>query len=203
MRRLTIFEYITLDGIIQAPGGPDEDSDYAHGGWAAPFDDPVVDDLLSASNGGPLDLLLGRRTYDIWAGHWPDAPASPIADAFNAATKFVATHRPESLGWGPAESLGTDIAGGVRRIKAMAGPDLILWGSSMLTPVLLEHGLADEVVLIVSPVLLGAGKRMFAEGTPPRELKPVRTRTGTSGVMVHTFEPAGPLRTGTFRQATN
>jgi dihydrofolate reductase len=195
-------EYITLDGIIQAPGAPDEDGAYPHGGWAAPYDDPVVDEALGASQGGPFDLLLGRRTYDIWAGHWP-AAKGPMAAPFNAATKFVATHRPESLGWGPAESLGTNFADGVRRLKADGGPDLILWGSSTLTPVLLEHGLADEVVLIVVPVLLGLGKRLFADGTPPRALELIRTRTGASGVMVHHFVPAGPLRTGTFGQDDN
>lgn len=202
MRKLTVFEYISLDGIIQASGGPEEDGDYPHGGWSAPFDDPVIDETLGASHGGPLDLLLGRRTYHIWSGHWPHAGASPIADAFNAATKYVATHRPESLGWGPAEGLGPDIAADVRRIKALAGPELVLWGSSELTPVLLEHGLADEIILIVVPVLLGAGKGLIAAGTPPRELKLVRTRIGASGIVVHTHQPAGPLRTGTFGQET-
>lgn len=200
MRKLTILEYISLDGVIQAPGGPGEDDDagFQHGGWSAPFDDPVVDEALGASHAGSFDLLLGRRTYDIWSGHWPHAPASPIADAFNTATKFVVTHRPESLAWGLAEGLGPDIAASVRRVKAEPGPDLILWGSSAVTPALLEHGLADEVVLIVVPVLLGSGKRFFADGTPPRELKLIRTQTGASGVMVHVFASAGPLRTGTF-----
>jgi dihydrofolate reductase len=113
-------------------------------------------------------LLLGRRTYDIFTGFWPKAPSSPMADGLNAATKYVATHRPDSLGWGPAEGLGPDIVEGVRRIKTKVGPDLILWGTSTLTPVLLEHGLADEVLLLVFPVLLGTGKRLFSEGTPPR-----------------------------------
>ncbi len=198
MRRLTILEYISLDGVIQAPGGPGEDGDYPHGGWSAPFDDPAVDEAISGAHEGPFDLLLGRRTYDIWSGYWPHAGANPMAEKLNGATKFVVTHRPESLGWGPAEGLGPDIAAGVRRLKASTGPDLILWGSSAVTPTLLEHGLADAVVLIVVPVLLGSGKRFFAEGTPPRELKLFRTRTGATGVMIHTFEPAGPLRAGTF-----
>lgn len=200
MRKLTILEYISLDGIVQAPGGPDEDRDggFAHGGWSAPFDDPVLDEAVSAAHSAPFDLLLGRRTYDIWSGHWPQAPASPIADAFNTATKFVVTHRPKSLTWGPAEGLGPDIAAGVRQLKAANGPDLILWGSSAVTPKLLEHGLADQIVLIVVPVLLGSGKRFFAEGTPPRMLKLIRTRTGATGVTVHTYEPAGPLRTGSY-----
>jgi dihydrofolate reductase len=203
MRKLTILEYMSLDGVVQAPGGPGEDGDYPYGGWSAPFDDPVVDEALGAAQGGPFDLLLGRRTYDIWAGYWPHAPASPVAGAFNAATKFVATHRPDSLGWGPAEHFGPDVAEDVRRIKADGGPNLVLWGSSTLTSVLLENGLADAVVLIVVPVLLGTGKRFFAEGTPPRALKLVRTRIGASGVVINTFEPAGPLRTGTSGQDPN
>lgn len=200
MRKLTILEYISLDGVIQAPGGPGEDGDggFAHGGWSAPFDDPVIDETLGASHAGPLDLLLGRRTYDIWSGHWPHAGKGPIADAFNAATKYVATHRPESLSWGPSEAIGPDIAADVRRIKAQDGPELILWGSSELTPVLIEHGLADEIVLIVVPVLLGAGKRVFDASAPPRTLKLVRTRIGASGVIVNSYMPDGPLRTGTY-----
>lgn len=198
MRPLTILEYVTLDGIIQAPGAPGEDGDYPHGGWAAPFDDPAVDEAIGAAQGERFDLLLGRRTYDIWAGHWPVAGTGPMADAFNTATKFVATHRPGSLGWGPAEALGPDIAADILQIKAEDGPGLIVWGSSTVTPVLLEHGLADAVVLIVAPVLLGCGKRLFAAGTAPRALKLVRTRTGTSGVMVNTYEPAGALQTGSF-----
>jgi len=200
MRRITILEYISLDGVIQAPGGPGEDADggFAHGGWSAPFDDPVVDEAVSGAHEGPFDLLLGRRTYDIWSGHWPGAPAGPIADTFNAATKFVATRRPESLGWGPARAIGPDLAADAARLKAEGGPDLVLWGSSALVPVLLEHGLADAVVLISVPVLLGRGKRVFAEGAPPRALKLVRTRIGASGVIVNSYVPDGPLRTGTY-----
>ncbi len=121
-----------------------------------------------------------------------------MADSLNAATKYVATHKPDSLGWGPAESLGRDIVEGVRRTKAKAGPDLIVWGSSTLTPVLLEHGLADEIMLLVFPVLLGKGKRFFSDGTPPRELALVGTKTASSGVIISTYRPNGPLRTGTI-----
>ena len=124
-----------------------------------------------------------------------------MADRLNAATKYVATHRADSLGWRPAEGLGADIVAGIRRIKAKDGPDLIVWGSSTLTPVLLEHGLADEVLLLVFPVLLGTGKRLFAEGTPPRELKLVGTKAVSSGVIISTYRPSGPLRTGSFDDA--
>ena len=172
MRKIRIMEHISLDGVIQAPGGPEEDPNgFAYGGWAAPHDDPAGGEAIVAAHGDDFDLLLGRRTYDIWSGFWPHAPKSPMADAINGATKYVATHRPDSLGWGPAEVLGPDLVAGVRRIKAMDGPHLIVWGSSTLTPVLLEHELADEILLLVFPVLLGTGKRFFSDGTPPRETR--------------------------------
>ena len=200
MRKLTIIEHISLDGVIQAPGGPEEDSSggFKYGGWSAPHDDPECGKAIVAAHGDDFDLLLGRRTYDIWSGFWPKAPKSPMADSINAATKYVATHRPRSLEWGPVEDLGADIVEGVRRAKAKNGPHLIVWGSSTLTPVLLEHGLADEVLLLVFPVLLGTGKRLFAEGTPPRELSLVSTKAVSSGVIISTYRPSGPLRTGTM-----
>jgi len=201
MRKIKIMEHITLDGVIQAPGRPGEDGDYPYGGWAAPHDDPEGGEAIVAGQGETFDLLLGRRTYDIFSGFWPKAPKSPMSDRLNAATKYVATHRPQSLGWGPAEDLGPDIGEGIRRIKAKSGPQLIVWGSSTLTPVLLEHGLADEVLLLVFPVLLGTGKRFFADGTPPRELALVSTKAVSSGVIISTYRPSGPLRTGSIGDA--
>jgi dihydrofolate reductase len=199
MRKIRIIEHISLDGVIQGPGGPKEDGSggFAHGGWAAPHDDPEGGAAIMAAHGDDFDLLLGRRTYDIFSGFWPKAPKSPIADGLNAATKYVTTHKPDSLAWGPAEGLGANIVAGIRRIKAMDGPHLIVWGSSTLTPVLLEHELADEILLLVFPVLLGTGKRLFSEGTPPRELALVKTKAVSSGVIISTYKPNGPLRTGT------
>jgi dihydrofolate reductase len=198
MRKIRIIEHISLDGVIQAPGGPEEDPGYPYGGWAAPHSDPEGGAAIMAVHTEPFDLLLGRRVYDIWSGFWPKAPKSPMSDSLNGATKYVATHRPESLGWGPAESLGSDIVAGVRRVKAMDGPHLIVWGSSTLTPVLLEHELADEILLLVFPVLLGTGKRFFSDGTPPREFKLVSSKAVASGVIISTYKPNGPLRTGTM-----
>jgi dihydrofolate reductase len=199
MRKIRIIEHISLDGVIQAPGGPEEDPNgFAHGGWSAPHADPEGGKAIMEAQGDAFDLLLGRRTYDIFGGFWPKAPKSPMADSLNAATKYVATHKPKSLAWGPAEDLGADIVEGVRRVKAKKGPQLIVWGSSTLTPVLLEHGLADEVMLLVFPVLLGTGKRFFADGTPPRELALVSTKAVSSGVIISTYKPSGPLRTGTM-----
>lgn len=199
MRQIRIIEHISLDGIIQAPGGPEEDKDggFPYGGWAAPHDDPAGSDAIDAAHGERFDLLLGRRTYDIWAGYWPNA-AGPMADKLNGAVKYVATHRPESLGWGPAESLGTDIAAGIRRIKAQDGPDLIVWGSSALTPLLVSEGLADEILLLVFPVLLGTGKRFFSDEVAACELELVRSAATASGMILNTYKPAGPLRTGTY-----
>jgi len=203
MRQIRIIEHISLDGVIQAPGGPEEDpsNGFVHGGWSAPHADPEGGAAIVAAHGEAFDLLLGRRTYDIFAGFWPKAPKSPMADSLNAATKYVATHRPKSLEWGPAEDLGADIVEGIRRVKAKNGPHLIVWGSSTLTPVLLEHGLADEVMLLVFPVLLGTGKRIFSEGTPPRELALVSTKAVDSGVIISTYRPSGPLRTGSYDNA--
>ncbi len=178
MRKLKMMEHISLDGVIQHSA---DDGDFPYGDWTAPYRSPAGRDAILGAHGASFDLLLGRRTYEIWSGYWPKAPSSPTADALNAATKYVATHRPKSLAWGPFEDLGPDIVEGIRRIKSQDGSDLILWGSSTLTPPLLEHGHADEVLLIVYPVLLGTGKRLFAEGTPPRSFELVGAKALPSG----------------------
>lgn len=200
MRTIKIIEHISLDGVIQAPGGPDEDrdGDFEHGGWGVPHHDPAVGEAIDAVHGKGFDLLLGRRTYDIWSGYWPKITNDPMADSLNAATKFVATHEPDSLEWGPVEDLGADIVEGVRRVKSQDGPDLIVWGSSTLTPVLVEQGLADEILLLVFPVLLGRGKRFFSDHVDPRELALVSSQAASSGVLINTYRNVGSLRTGSF-----
>jgi dihydrofolate reductase len=193
MRKIRIFENISLDGVIQLPGGPGEE--YAYGDWTGPYRSPAGLAVMVAAYGESFDLLLGRRTYDIWSGYWPKAPKSPMADRLNAATKYVVTHRRESLGaWGPVEGIGPDMVDGIRSLKAKDGPDLILAGSSTLTSALLEHGLADEVNVTVYPVLLGKGKRIFADGVPPRALAFESTKALPSGVLVNTYKAAGPLQ---------
>jgi len=195
MRKVRIFEHTSLDGVI-SPGGPGEyGDDYANGGWTAPYRSPAGLQALLESQGSSFDLLLGRRTYDLWAGFWPKAPSSPMADRLNVATKFVATHRPESLEWGPVKDLGGDIIEGLRGIKSQDGPDLIVWGSATLTSALLEHGLVDEVVLIVYPLLLGRGKRFFSDTVDPRELAFVSTQATPTGVLLNTYRYVGSLRT--------
>ncbi len=193
MRRLKIIEHISLDGVIQhsADGG-----DFPYGDWTTPYRTPAGRDMVTAAHGERFDLLLGRRTYDSWSGFWPKAPASPIGDRLNAATKYVATHRPESLEWGPFKGVGPDLVEGIGRIKREDGPDLVLSGSSTLTTTVLEQGLADEVMLIVYPVLLGTGKRFLAEGTPARAFELVSTQATPTGVMLNTYKVAGPLKAG-------
>lgn len=199
MRIIRIIEQISLDGVIQGPGGPEEDanSGFNHGGWAVPHHDQAVGEAIDAAQGIGFDLLLGRSTYDIFANYWPHQSGA-MADSLNAARKYVATHRPDSLAWGPVESLGADVAEGIRRVKSGDGPDLIVWGSSTLTPLLLQLGLADEVLLLVYPVLIGRGKRFFSDASDPRELELVKTEAAASGVLMNIYRPAGPMRTGTF-----
>jgi dihydrofolate reductase len=194
MRKIRIAEHISLDGVIQ-PGGPNEDSDYAHGGWTAPYRSAAGAEAVAEAQGKGFDLLLGRRTYDLWASFWPRVKDGPFADSLNAATKYVATHRPDSLGWGPVGDLGADVMEGVRRVKSQDGPDLVVWGSATLTSVLLEQGLADEVVLVVYPVLLGRGKRCFSDSAAPRELALVSSKATPSGVLINTYRHVGSVRT--------
>ncbi len=193
MKKLKIIEHISLDGVIQHSA---DEGDFPYSDWTAPYRTPAGRDAMLAAHGENFDLLLGRRTYDLWSGFWPKAPASPMAERLNAAMKFVATHHPESLEWGPFEGLGPELAEDVRRIKSREGPDLVLSGSSTLTSILLEHGLADEVLLVVYPVLLGRGKRFFAEGTPGRAFALAGTKAMPSGVILNTYTAVGPLKTG-------
>ncbi|HEX6406038.1 MAG TPA: dihydrofolate reductase family protein [Gemmatimonadales bacterium] len=193
MRKLKMIEHISLDGVIQHSA---DENEFPYAEWTVPYRTPAGREAILAAHGERFDLLLGRRTYDMWSDFWPKAPSSPMADRLNAATKFIATHRPENLEWGPAEGLGPDLSQGIRRIQSQDGPDLILSGSSTLTSTLLEQGLADEVLLVVYPVLLGRGKRFFAEGTPARSLELVSTNTTPSGIVFSAYRVAGRLKTG-------
>lgn len=189
LRKIRIFEHISLDGVIEHGEG------YAYGAWTVPYRSPAGLQLVMETYGPNFDLLLGRRTYDAWAEFWPKAGNAPIAGVLNAATKYVATHRPDSLGWGPAQGLGPDIVAGIRDLKSKNGPDLVVAGSSTLTSLLLAEGLVDEVVLFVYPVLLGRGKRILSDRVDPRELAFVSTKTTPTGVLINTYRFIGSLRT--------
>ncbi len=192
MRKLKVIEHMSLDGVIQHGG--DKDGGFPYGDWSAPYRTPAGLAVVMEEYGESFDLLLGRRTYDAWSGFWPKAPKSPMGDRLNAATKYVVTHRPESLEWGPFEGVGPELVESVRRLKASSGPDLILSGSSTLTSALLEHGLADEVVLLVDPVLLGQGKRFFADGTPARAFTLHSSKALPTGIVVNSYKSPVPLQ---------
>jgi dihydrofolate reductase len=193
MRTLKLIEHISLDGVIQhSPDG----GDFPYSDWSASYRTPAGRDAMVAAYGEHFDLLLGRRTYDLWSNYWPKAPSSPLADGLNTATKFVVTHRPESLVWGPFEGVGPDLVESVRRLKSQDGPHLVLGGSSTLTSTLLDHGLADEVLLVVYPILLGTGKPFFARGTPARSFELVGTKAFPSGILFNAYKFVGPLNVG-------
>ena len=194
MRKIKIIEHVSLDGVMQVSGGPGDDGDFPYADWTAPYRTPAGFEKVLAAYGGSFDLLLGRRTYDIWSDYWPTAPKNPMADGLNAATKYVVTHRPESLAWGPCEGVGPDLVEGVRGIKAKEGANLIVSGSSTLTSALLGHGLADEVLLLVYPVLLGKGKRFFAEGTAACAFALDSSTALPSGIVLNSYTAAGPLQ---------
>jgi len=193
MRTLKIIEHVSLDGVIQSSADGD---DFPYTDWSGPYRSPAGRDAMLAAHGERFDLLLGRHTYDLWSTFWPNVAGNPMADRLNAATKFVVTHRPEGLAWGPAEPVGPDVVEGIRRIKSQDGPDLVVSGSSTLTSTLIEQGLADEVWLAVNPVLLGTGKRLFAAGTPAHAFELVRSSAFPSGIVFNTYTLAGPLRAG-------
>lgn len=189
MRKVRIMEHVSLDGVMQH----DASEGFTHTGWTTPYRTPAGLQAVMEAQGSAFDLLLGRRTYDAWTNYWPKAGDNPMANALNAATKYVATHRPHSLEWGPVQGLGTDIVARIQGLKSTDGPDLIVGGSSTLTSLLLGQGLVDEVVLMVYPVLLGHGKRFFSDTADPRELAFVSTKVTPTGVLINTYRYVGPL----------
>ena len=200
MRKVIVTTMLTLDGVMQAPGGQEEDSSdgFAFGGWTVPFVDGQGLDAKAAELSVPLDLLLGRRTYEIFAGYWPNDPDGAIGKPLNDATKYVCSRSRPSLEWGPAVLIEGDAAEGVAALKAEDGPELQVHGSGNLAQTLIRHGLVDEYHLWVFPVVLGQGKRLFADGTIPSTLRLVDSTISTTGVFMGTYEPAGEVVTGSF-----
>ena len=195
MRKLIAITQVTLDGVMQAPGGPEEDptNGFTDGGWAMHFGDDVLRGIIRETIAGNFDMLLGRRTYEIFAAYWPNQGDNPIAKAFNKATKYVATHTLDRLEWANSRLISRDVVDEVRRLKASDGPEFHIWGSGALLQTLIAAELVDEHRLWVVPVVLGKGKRLFENGVPPRTLALVETRSTSRGVLVNTYHPAGPL----------
>jgi dihydrofolate reductase len=202
MRKIVGGMFISLDGVIQAPGGPTEDptGGFLHGGWMFPVSDDQVGAAIGKFFSQPYDLLLGRRTYDIFAAYWPyaDGEGAAMGEAFTAANKYVLTKGDQSPPWANSHRMRTveDVA----TLKQEDGPDLLIHGSSMIYPALLAAGLLDRLVLYTFPIVLGSGKRLFGEGTPPATLRLVDHQVTTGGTVIATYEPAGPVETGSFGQ---
>ena len=194
MRKIIAITQVTLDGVMQGPGGPEEDpsNGFSYGGWAMGFMDDALGKVINEMMAGEFDMLLGRRTYEIFAYHWPKQ-SGPIADAFNKATKYVVTRTLDRLDWKNSQRVAGDVADAVRRLKASDGPELHVWGSGELLQALIAADLVDEYRMWVAPVVLGKGKRLFENGVPPRRLSLVATRSTSTGVLLNTYQPAGPL----------
>jgi len=202
MRKLIVLSFITLDGVMQAPGGPEEDptGGFKHGGWVFPYFDEFLGKVMDAQMSRPFDLLLGRRTYEIFAAYWPyvEADEDPIAAGFNKAKKYVASKTLTKLDWSISEIIQGDVAKGIKELKEQDGPEIQVHGSGNLIQTLLKHDLVDELWLKIFPITLGRGKRLFAEGTIPAGFELLESGISPSGVIVATYKRAGEVRTGSF-----
>ena len=199
MRKLIVTTFLTLDGVMQAPGAPGEDDSggFQHGGWLVNHWDDAMGEAKTQELSEPFDLLLGRRTYEIFASFWPNAPQDAIGKPFNDATKYVASRSGPSLDWGPVVLID-DAAKGITALKEGDGPELQVHGSGNLAQTLIRHGLVDEYHLWFFPLVLGSGKRLFPDGTIPAALRLVDSTVFPTGVVVGTYEPAGEVVTGSF-----
>jgi dihydrofolate reductase len=198
LRRIIAITQVSVDGVMQGPGGPEEDpsNGFTHGGWAMPFVDDAVYQNLVETVADEFDMLLGRWTYDLFAAYWPKQGDNPITQAYKKATKYVVTRSLDQLDWKKSQRIGGDVVDEVRRLKASDGPALHLWGSHQLLQTLIAADLVDEYRMWVSPVVIGRGKRLFENGVPPGGLALVETRSTPKGVLLNTYRPAGPLPKG-------
>ncbi len=202
MRKIIVLSFITLDGIMQAPGGPDEDrtGGFRHGGWTVPYFDDFSGSVMNEQMGRPFDVLLGRKTYQIFAGYWPKqkTEGDPIAGGLNRATKYVVSRTLKKLDWGPSVLIGRNAAAVIRKIKGQDGPDLQVHGSGDLIQTLLKNDLVDELWLKTFPITLGTGKRLFAGGTIPASFKLTDSKVSPAGVLIANYVRAGTVKTGSF-----
>jgi dihydrofolate reductase len=200
MRELLVTMFLTLDGVMQAPGGPgeDEDAGFAHGGWSVSYWDDLLTEVMAKATSKPFAMVLGRKTYEILAAYWPTAPEEAGGKVLNEATKYVASRGRPSLEWSNSVLLEGDAADAVAKLKQEEGPELQVHGSANLIQTLLRHGLIDRFRVFINPCVVGTGKRLFGDGTVPAGLKLVDSKVSGTGVIVATYEPAGELPTGTF-----
>jgi dihydrofolate reductase len=202
MRKLIVQTFLTLDGVMQAPGGPGEDDSggFAYGGWSVNYWDEQMGQVMGEATSKPFAMVLGRRTYDIMAAYWPTAPEEAGAKTFNDATKYVASRSRPTREWSNSVLIEGDAAEGIAALKQEDGPELQVHGSGNLIQTLLRHDLVDQYRLWVFPLVIGSGKRLFSEGTIPAGLKLVDSKVSTTGVVMGTYESAGEVVTGSFAQ---
>jgi dihydrofolate reductase len=200
MRRLIVSTFLTLDGVMQAPGGPGEDDSggFAHGGWSVRYWDEQMGQIMTEAMSASFDLVLGRRTYDIFAAYWPHAPEEAGAKPLNDATKYVASRSRPTLEWEKSVLIEGDAAEGIAELKETDGPELQVHGSGNLIQTLMRRNLVDEYRLWVFPLVIGSGKRLFSEGTIPSALKLVDSKVSATGVVIATYQPAGEIVIGSF-----
>jgi dihydrofolate reductase len=200
MRELIVSTFLTLDGVMQAPGGPGEDDSggFEHGGWSVNYWDEQMGQVMGEAMSTPFDLVLGRTTYDIFAAYWPHASDDAGAKPLNDATKYVASRGHPTLEWSESVQIAGDAAEGITALKKEDGPELQVHGSGNLIQTLLRHDLIDRYRLWVFPLVIGSGKRLFSDGTIPSGLKLVDNKVSTTGVVIGTYEPAGEVVTGSF-----
>ena len=205
MRKILVATFVSLDGVMQAPGGPQEDptGGFAFGGWTFPHFDAALGGAMGEIFGRPFDLLLGRKTYEIFAAHWPNVtdPNDPIAGLFNKVTKYVASRARPKLSWQNSRWLGDDTVAALKQLKGEDGPDLLVQGSGDLIQTLWKDSLVDEFSVLIFPVVLGKGKRLFGDGTTPAGLRLTKSRSFPTGVIVANYTPDGAVRTGSFQLA--
>jgi dihydrofolate reductase len=202
MRKLVVLSFITLDGVMQAPGGPEEDptGGFKHGGWVAGYFDDFLGKVMVEQMSKPFDLLLGRKTYEIFAAHWPyvETKNDPIAAGINNAKKYVASKTMTKLDWANSELIKGDVAKEVKKLKEQGRPEIQVHGSGDLIQTLLKDDLVDELWLKIFPITLGSGKRLFAEGTIPVEFKLLESAISPSGIVVAKYARSGKVKTGSF-----
>jgi dihydrofolate reductase len=200
--RLTLHTFLTLDGVMQAPGGPDEDPDgrLEHGGWSFPYGDEDFGATMVGWLANADAFLFGRRTYEIFSGHWPKVTEAddPIATKLNGLPKYVASTTLDSVAWHNSSLLGGDVATEVARLKRQPGHELQVHGSGGLAQTLIEHDLIDEYRLLWFPLHLGSGKKLFRDDTRPAALRLMAARTTGTGVVIATYQPAGPVQHGSY-----
>ena len=201
MRELVVSTFLTLDGVMQAPGGPGEDPSggFPVEGWSVGYWDDAMGEEMSKLMGKPFDLVLGRKTYDIFAAHWPRATDQEAAGPLNSATKYVASRSRPTLDWENSVLLEGEVADAVAELKKGDGPELQVHGSADLLQTLVRHDLVDRYSLRIFPLVVGCGKRLFGDGAVPAGLRLVESSVTSTGVFVGTYEPDGEVRTGTFR----